>query len=112
MYVTAIAAQTPTLERRLISSAIWLISMRIMPTPLGNESASAVDSHANKKTVAHSRGLRDGFCAGHQFKRIGIWIEATLRKKWGEDRKPAAWDRPGTRRIGNVYQRPSRLACC
>jgi hypothetical protein len=49
MYVTAIAAQTPTVERRLISSAIWLISMRIMPTPLGNASPSAVDSHATKK---------------------------------------------------------------
>jgi hypothetical protein len=49
MYVTAITAQTPKLERRLISSAIWLISMRIMPTPLGNASPSAVDSHANKK---------------------------------------------------------------
>jgi hypothetical protein len=35
MYVTAIAAQTPTWARRLMSSAIGSISMRIMPTPLG-----------------------------------------------------------------------------
>jgi len=58
MFVTAFAAQTPTMELRLIrtfsipvpliGSAIWPISTRIMLTPLGitlgNTSPSMVDS--------------------------------------------------------------------
>jgi len=44
MYVTAIAAQTPTLERRLMNPAIRSISTRIMPTPLGKTAIFALDT--------------------------------------------------------------------